>query len=102
VGETGNAGQTAYSASKAGLVGFTRSLAKELAPRRIRANVIAPGFVDTDMLAGLSTEQRAGALAAVPLGRFGTPEDVAEALEYLVRAQYVTGQVLVVDGGLGM
>ncbi|XP_015259019.1 PREDICTED: carbonyl reductase family member 4 [Cyprinodon variegatus] len=97
VGLKGNAGQCAYSASKAGLEGFTRSLAKEVASRNIRVNLLAPGFIHTDMTAGLREE--AGA-RSIPLGRFGTPEEIAQAALFLLEASYVTGQVLVVDGGL--
>ncbi|XP_004067613.1 carbonyl reductase family member 4 isoform X1 [Oryzias latipes] len=97
VGLKGNAGQCAYSATKAGLAGFTRSLAKEVASRNVRVNLLAPGFIHTDMTAGLSEEQSA---RSIPLGRFGEPEDVAQAALFLLESPYVTGQVLVVDGGL--
>ncbi|KAM4738679.1 carbonyl reductase family member 4 [Anableps anableps] len=97
VGVKGNSGQCAYSASKAGLEGFTRSLAREVASRNIRVNLLAPGFIRTDMTAGLREE--AGA-RAIPLGRFGTPEEVAQAVLFLLDSPYVTGQVLVVDGGV--
>eukprot|EP00041_Stephanoeca_diplocostata_P008878 m.132961 g.132961 ORF g.132961 m.132961 type:complete len:248 (+) comp17516_c0_seq2:263-1006(+) len=100
IGSVGGTGQAAYSASKAGLVGFTKSLAKEMGSRRIRANVVAPGFVDTDMTQHLSSKRREEILAQVPLGAFGTVEDVAAAVLYLSQARYVTGQVLTVDGGL--
>ncbi|KAM6921230.1 carbonyl reductase family member 4 [Xenentodon cancila] len=96
VGLKGNAGQCVYSASKAGLEGFTRSLAKEVASRNIRVNLLAPGFIHTDMTAGLE-EDRA---RSVPLGRFGSPEEVAQAVFFLLTSTYITGQVLVVDGGL--
>ncbi|KAJ0065310.1 hypothetical protein NL108_007030 [Boleophthalmus pectinirostris] len=96
VGLKGNAGQTLYSASKAGLEGFTRSLAKEVASRKIRVNLLAPGFIKTDMTAGVTDER----VRAVPLGRFGEPEEVAQATLFLLESPYVTGQVLVVDGGL--
>ncbi|KAM3875655.1 carbonyl reductase family member 4 [Diretmus argenteus] len=97
VGLKGNAGQCVYSASKAGLEGFTRSLAKEVASRKIRVNLLAPGFIRTDMTAGLREEDRA---PSIPLGRFGEPEEVAQAVLFLLESPYVTGQVLVVDGGL--
>ncbi|XP_075901801.1 carbonyl reductase family member 4 [Nelusetta ayraudi] len=97
VGLRGNAGQCAYSASKAGLEGFTRSLAKEVASRNIRVNLLAPGFVRTDMTAALKDES---VLRSIPLGRFGEPDEVAQAVLFLLESPYVTGQVLVVDGGL--
>lgn len=96
VGHKGNAGQCVYSASKAGLEGFTRSLAKEVASRDVRVNLLAPGFIRTDMTAGLKEEQ----LRTIPLGRFGEPEEVAKAVLFLLESPYITGQVLVVDGGL--
>ncbi|KAK6493913.1 carbonyl reductase family member 4 [Huso huso] len=97
VGLKGNAGQSAYSASKAGLVGFTRSLAKEVAGRNIRVNLVAPGFIHTDMTSGMDEEDRR---RTIPLGRFGEPKDVAHAILFLLESPYITGQVLVVDGGL--
>jgi len=104
VGLTGNAGQTSYAASKAGLVGFTKSVAKELAGRGVTANAIAPGFIETDMTAALSDEQRAQITAQVPLGRIASPLDVARAAVFLASdwASYITGEVLRVDGGLAM
>ncbi|XP_072552102.1 carbonyl reductase family member 4 [Salminus brasiliensis] len=97
VGVKGNTGQCVYSASKAGLEGFTRSLAREVASKSIRVNLVAPGLIRTDMTAGLK-EEEAG--RRIPLGRFGKPEEVAQAVLFLLETPYVTGQVLLVDGGL--
>ena len=104
VGLLGSAGQANYAASKAGLVGVARSLARELGSRNITANVVAPGFVDTDMTRELSDERRAEIAAAVPLGRYADPAEVAAAVRFLAsdEAAYITGAVLPVDGGLGM
>ncbi|KAM3620461.1 uncharacterized protein V6R79_023824 [Siganus canaliculatus] len=96
VGLKGNAGQCVYSASKAGLEGFTRSLAKEVGSRHIRVNLLAPGFIHTSMTAGLKED----GMRFIPLGRFGEPEEVAQAVLFLLESTYITGQVLVVDGGL--
>ncbi|XP_068448867.1 carbonyl reductase family member 4 [Clinocottus analis] len=97
VGRNGSAGQSVYSASKAGLEGFTLSLAKEVAARDVRVNLLAPGFIRTDMTAALQEEDAA---LRVPLGRFGSAEEAASAAIFLLESPYVTGQVLLVDGGL--
>ncbi len=104
VGEMGNAGQAAYSASKAGLIGFTKAVARELSSRNIRVNAVSPGFISTDMTAGISDEARTALLAAVPLGRLGTPDEVAAAVVFLASdaAAYITGEVLKVNGGMYM
>ena len=104
VGLGGNAGQANYAASKAGVIGFTKSVAREVASRGITANAIAPGFIETDMTAAMSEKAREAVFAAIPLGRVGRPEDVAGAAVFLVSdaAAYVTGQVLAVDGGFHM
>lgn len=104
IGLIGNAGQCNYAASKAGLIGFTKSVARELASRGITANVLAPGFVETDMTAGLKEDMRAGVLKQIPLGSLGQPDDIAGAAVFLASpaARYITGQVLAVDGGMVM
>ena len=104
VGVTGNPGQTNYAASKAGIIGFSKSLAKELGRRGVTVNVVAPGYVETDMTAALAEAAREAMLNAVPLGRPATPEDVAHAVLFLASpaARYITGHVLHVDGGLAM
>jgi 3-oxoacyl-[acyl-carrier protein] reductase len=104
VGLYGSAGQANYASSKAGLVGLARSLARELGSRGITSNVIAPGFVDSDMTANLSEERKAAILGAVPLGRYAVPAEVAAAVAFLAGpdAAYITGAVIPVDGGLGM
>ncbi|MER6528064.1 3-oxoacyl-[acyl-carrier-protein] reductase [Streptomyces sp. NPDC001508] len=104
VGLLGSAGQANYAASKAGLVGFARSLARELGSRNITFNVVAPGFVDTDMTRALTDEQRADILAQVPLGRYAQVEEIAATVRFLASddASYITGAVIPVDGGLGM
>jgi 3-oxoacyl-[acyl-carrier protein] reductase len=104
VGQVGNAGQANYAAAKAGLIGFTKSLAKEVGSRGITVNAVAPGFIATRMTAGLPDEAKATILERTPLGRFGTPEDVAGAVAFIVGpdASFITGHVLTVDGGLFM
>jgi 3-oxoacyl-[acyl-carrier protein] reductase len=104
IGLMGNAGQTNYAASKAGLIGFTKALARELASRNITVNAVAPGFITTDMTAGLSDEVKKSIQSKIPLGKTGTPEDIANAVAFLAspEAGYITGQVLCVDGGIVM
>ena len=104
VGIAGNAGQTNYAASKAGLIGFTKALAREVAPRNITVNAIAPGFVPTALTNDLPAELKEASLKTIPLGRWGTPEEVAYAAAFLAsdEAAYITGQVLSVDGGMVM
>ena len=103
-GQMGNAGQTNYSASKAGQIGFTKALAREVASRKITVNAIAPGFIDTDLTSSLPDDIQAGLKDLIPLGRVGQPEEIAKAAAYLASddAAYITGQVLALDGGLGM
>lgn len=104
VGLIGNAGQTNYAASKAGLIGFSKSLALEVASRKIRVNVIAPGFIDTNMVAALGEAKKQQAADEIPMGRMGHPDEIANAALFLASAaaSYVTGQVIVVDGGLSL
>jgi len=104
VGEMGNAGQAAYAATKAGLVGLTKSVARELASRNIRVNAVAPGYIDTDMTSALPEAARQKMAEMIPLGRLGTAEDVAGAVAWLCsdQASYVTGEVLRVNGGMYM
>lgn len=104
VGEMGNAGQAAYAASKAGLIGLTKSIARELASRNIRVNCVTPGFITTDMTAGLNAELKEKMAAAIPLSRIGNAEEVAAAVAFLASdaASYITGEVLKVNGGMYM
>lgn len=104
VAASGNPGQTNYSAAKAGIIGFTKSLAREVGPRGITVNAVAPGFIDTDMTRALSDDQRDALLAGIPLGRLGDPEDIAQAVLYLASpaAAYVSGVTLHVNGGMYM
>ena len=104
VGLMGNAGQANYAASKAGLIGFTKSIARELAPRGVRCNAIAPGFIRTDMTDALTEDQIGALQSQIPLARLGEPSDIAGVALYLVSpaACYITGQVLAVDGGMVM
>ena len=104
VGLTGNAGQTNYSAAKAGLIGLTKSVAKELAPRGITCNAIAPGFIETDMTGAMDEGHKEAFLSAIPLKRSGQPEEVAELVRFLASdgAAYITGAVIPIDGGLSM
>ena len=104
VGLRGNAGQVNYAASKAGVVGMTKSAAKELAGRGVTVNAVAPGFIDTDMTAAMPERARAATLASIPMGKMGAAEDVAKAVAFFASdsAAYITGQVLCVDGGMAM
>ena len=102
IGEMGNAGQANYAASKAGLIGFTKSIAKEFGSRGVRANCVLPGFIQTDMTDVLSEELVDGIKSGIVLGELGTVEDVAKAVSFLVSANYITGQSLSVCGGLNI
>lgn len=104
VGETGNPGQSAYAAAKAGLIGFSKSVAKELGSRQVRVNVVTPGYIQTDMTGALTEAQKEAILRSVPLGFFGAPEDVASVVAYLAspESRYITGQVIGVNGGMYM
>ncbi|CAB4492542.1 unnamed protein product [Rhizophagus irregularis] len=102
VGLYGNSGQSIYSASKAGVIGFSKSLAKEISRKNIRVNVIAPGFIDTDMISTMSESAKESYKNKILMQRFGKPEEVAEAALYFAKAKYVTGQTLIIDGGLAL
>ncbi|KAK9768705.1 hypothetical protein K7432_000458 [Basidiobolus ranarum] len=102
VGLYGNTGQSVYSASKAGLIGFTKSLAKELGPKNIRVNAIAPGFINTDMTSDISEAKKLELIQNIALKRFGSPEEIADTAMFLAHAKYITGQTLVVDGGMSL
>lgn len=102
VGLTGNVGQANYAASKAGLIGFSKSVAREVAGRNIRVNVIAPGFIESDMTDGLSEKIKEASLAQIPMKRFGNAEEVADVALFLAGQEYLTGQVIAIDGGLTM
>ena len=104
VGITGNAGQVNYSASKAAVIGMTKSLARELASRKITVNAVAPGFIRTDMTMKMDEKAREAILAKIPLGEMGRPEDIAETVAFLAgdKSEYITGQVFCVDGGMAM
>lgn len=104
VGVTGNAGQANYAAAKAGIIGFSKSLAKEIGSRNVTVNTVAPGFIDTDMTKGLADDQKAALLNGIPLAKLGQPEDIAHAVSFLCseRANYITGETLHVNGGMHM
>jgi 3-oxoacyl-[acyl-carrier protein] reductase len=104
IGECGNAGQSAYAAAKSGLIGFSKSMAKELASRKVRVNVVTPGFISTDMTGALTEQQKTGILQSIPLGYLGEPEDVASLVGFLASpaSRYITGQVIGVNGGMYM
>jgi len=103
-GMMGNIGQANYAAAKAGVIGLSKTLAREMASRNLTVNVVAPGFIETNMTANLSPQIKEAALAMIPLKRFGMPEDIAQMVSFLAssKAQYITGQTFVVDGGMTM
>jgi acetoacetyl-CoA reductase len=101
IGVHGNFGQANYAAAKAGIIGFTKSAALELARKGVTVNAIAPGFIETEMIAAMPDEVRARILERIPMGRFGSPEEIAQAVEFLVsHGDYITGQVIAIDGGM--
>jgi len=102
VGIYGDSGQTAYSASKAGLIGITKTWARELGPRGIRVNLIAPGYIETELTAQIPDSRRKKILDRIILGKFGHPENISSTVMFLLNNTYITGQVIIVDGGLGM
>jgi 3-oxoacyl-[acyl-carrier protein] reductase len=104
VAQTGNAGQSAYTAAKAGIIGFTKTMAKELASRSITVNAVAPGFIETDMTGSLPEQVKSGYLSLIPAGRWGAAEEVAEVVAFLASplAGYITGQVININGGMYM
>lgn len=102
VGLTGNIGQANYAASKAGLIGFTKSVAREVASRGIRVNVVAPGFIESDMTDAIPDKMKDAMVAQIPMKRIGKPEEVAELVAYLAGQEYLTGQTIAIDGGMTM
>jgi 3-oxoacyl-[acyl-carrier protein] reductase len=104
VGASGNAGQTNYAAAKAGMIGFTKSLAREVGSRGVTVNAVAPGFIDTDMTRALDDDQRGALLASIPLGRLGTPAEIGSVVAFLASpaAAYITGETIHVNGGMYM
>lgn len=99
IGLHGNVGQSVYAASKAGIIGFTKSLAKEVGPSKIRVNAIAPGFIETDMTKDMSADKKQRILESIPLGRFGNVQDISLAALFIAQSEYLHGQVLTIDGG---
>lgn len=102
VGLVGNVGQANYAASKAGLIGFSKSVAREVAGRGVRVNVVAPGFIESDMTDAIPDKLKDAMLAQIPMKRIGKPEEVAEVVAFLAKQEYLTGQVLAIDGGMTM